>query len=165
MLSDQQQTQAVIKVFQEDADETSAEAERLLAEQLKGKPGDASEAPRMWMAGFADGGLQSGVARIMAAAGVFCRKAAELLQSITAGLRARHKAAREKAEVEAEDDRRLAKALKSRQATPADAFIAMPAPAPESAAEPTAVDPPDAEPSVGGPYGDPAAPRSLGMRR
>ena len=104
-------------------------------------------------------------ARIMAAAGVFCRKAAELLQSITAGLRARHKAAREKAEVEAEDDRRLAKALKSRQATPADAFIAMPAPAPESAAEPTAVDPPDAEPSVGGPYDDPAAPRSLGMRR
>ncbi len=165
VLSDQQQTQAVIKVFQEDADETSAEAERLLAEQLKGKPGDASEAPRMWMAGFAGGGLQSGVARIMAAAGVFCRKAAELLQSITAGLRARHKAAREKAEVEAEDDRRLAKALKSRQATPADAFIAMPAPAPESAAEPTAVDPPDAEPSVGGPYDDPAAPRSLGMRR
>ena len=97
VMTDHQETQAVIKVFQEDADETSAEVERLLSKQLKVDAGDASEAPRMWLAGISGLGLRRGVARIVAATGVFCRKAAELLQSIREALRARDKAAREKA--------------------------------------------------------------------
>ena len=166
VMTDHQETQAVIKVFQEDADETSAEVERLLSKQLKVDAGDASEAPRMWLAGISGLGLRRGVARIVAATGVFCRKAAELLQSIREALRARDKAAREKAE-EVEEDRRIAKAWKSRQAAQADALTltSMPAPAPECAAETATVDPPDGESTLGVPDEVPAAPRGLGMRR